>query len=830
MLSNLPMWRDLRYAFRSLRHSPGFAAVAIVSLALGIGANAAIFALANGLILRPLAVPDPGHLVAVESQMRGEEGNGLFAATGLSYPDFKDLRDRSRSFAGLTASQSRFFGFATERNALAKTKFGELVTGDFFRVLEVAPMLGRGFRPDEDKVLGRDAVVVLSYGLWKDEFASDPHAVGRTVFLNTVPFTVIGVAPESFTGSQAALMSALYVPLSTAPLLGADPKQATANLQNRDARNLDVLGRMKPGVNLASAAAEARVISRELADAYPKTNRSSSLLVETQLRARIRQDSYDAILSVFLLALSAVVLLIACANVMNLMLSRARGRAREIAVRLAIGAGRSRLVRQLLIESLVIAIAGGALGVLFSQAGVDLFSKIHAATDVPVNLDFHLEPRVLWFTLLVSMGSAVIFGLAPALQSTRPDLVPALKSGRAEGGKRRRFLGRNLLVIAQVAGSLVLLVFASQAYRGAAILLASPLGFRTDHLLFAGFNPSLARYQPERTQAFYKKLLDGARDLTGIRAAALAGTAPLFPGNLGSSRVAPEGFRLPPGAEALDVLSNNVTDGYFAAVGLSLVAGREFQVTDTADSPRVAIVNEQFARKYFPNQNAVGKRFRLFDVEGHPSVEIIGVAKQSKYVFPAEPPLEYIYLPFSQNPQARMTMLLYTAGPSSEMAEPLRNLVRSLDRSQPIVSLRTMENFYDERARTTMNVLIETIGGLGLLGLALALVGLYGLMSYSVGLRQREIGIRMAIGANQSGVRRMVLKQGLGLSATGCAIGLTLSLIAGRPATAFIGSSYFYLPLVALVVAALLAVSALSAYLPARRASQLDPNLILRQD
>ncbi len=634
------------------------------------------------------------------------------------------------------------------------------------------------------------------------------------------------MAPASFTGSDELLRTALYVPLAMAPRLAADPQKST--LEQRDARDLSVQGRLKRGVSLAGAAAETRVISQQLASAYPATNRTTALLAKSSLQARLDQDTFDFTLMCFLMSLAAVVLLIACANVMNLMLSRARARSREISVRLAIGAGRWRLVRQLLTESLVIALLGGALGLLVAQAGVALFSQIRIPADIPVVIDVRLDPRVLWFTLFAAVLSAIAFGLAPALQSTRTELVTALKDGQARGGKRSRLLGRNALVVAQVAGSLLLLIFASQAYRGASILLSSPLGFRTDHLLFATFNPSLARYKPAQTEDFYKRLLAKARILPGVQSAALAQALPFMPGGVNASRIIPEGFQLAPGTQAVSVLSNVVTDGYFGAVGMPIVEGRAFLATDRSESPHVAIVNEQFARKYYPNQNAIGKRFRLDGPEGS-RVEIVGIAKQSKYIFPAEPVFEYLYLPLAQNPQSSMALMLQTTGPSAGLAGPLRDMVHSLDQNQPIVGLRSMEDLYDQRARGTMQVIIETVGGLGLVGLALALVGLYGLMAYSVGLRHREIGIRLAVGADQRGVRRMILKQGMALATTGCVIGLALSLIAGRPATALIGAPYFYLPLVGLIFAALLIVAALSAYIPARRASLLDPNIVLRQ-
>jgi predicted permease len=820
------MVHDLRYALRTLRQNPGFALVAILSLALGIGANSAIFSLANALILRPLPVPSPSRLVAVQSQLRGENVGGLMQYSDLSYPDYADLRDKNRSFDGLAATQYSPFGFALEKSALPQMKFGQLVSGNFFRVLDVTPVLGRGFRREEDQVKGRDAVVVLGYDLWQTEFAASSDAVGRTVFLNGMAFTVVGVAPQSFTGSQILIRSALYVPLAMGPLLAGGAQQDM--LEKRGDRSMTVQGRLKPGVSVSQAAAEARVIAQQLARTYPDTNRTCSLVVDTDVRSRLKQDPYDAMLVAFLLALSGVVLLIACANVMNLMLSRARARSREIAVRLAIGAGRGRLVRQLLTESLVIAVLGGALGLLVAQAGADLFSRIRVPTDIPIVFDARVDPGVLLFTLLVSMASALLFGLAPALQSTKPDLAPALKCGKLDDGKRRRFFGRNTLVIAQVAGALLLLVFATQAYRGSSILLSSPAGFRTDHLLTASFNPTLGRYTPEQTREFYKQLLEKARTLTGVKSAALAQAVPLVPGG-GFSRLVPEGVHLPPGTDAVGVVSNTVSENYFGTVDVPILQGRDFQVTDRADTRRVAIVNETFARKYYPNQTVIGRRFRLDGASG-PFVEIVGVAKQAKYFFLVEPRFEYIYLPLAQNPQPGMTILLETEGPSGVVASPLRDLVRSLDAGQPMFGVRTMEEIFDQRANQTLGVLMEAIGGLGLLGLVLAMVGLYGLMSYSVSLRAREIGIRMAIGADHAGVLKMVLKQGMTLAGIGVAIGLVLCLFASKAVTVAMGVPQFNLTLVALVAAGLAAVAALGAYVPARRAALVDPNIVLRQE
>ena len=821
------MLNDLRYALRTLRHNPGFALVAIISLALGIGANAAIFSLVEFLLLRPLPVPHASEVVVVQAQLRGES-TGFIQQAGLSYPDFIDFERKNKSFAGLVASQYFPFGFAQDTTTLPKMKFGALVSGNFFDVLGVSPSLGRSFRADEDQVRGRDAVAVLGHDFWETEFASSPDVVGKTIFLDGLPFTVVGVAPERFRGPMVFMRADLYVPLAMQPALGGGSQPN--ELEMRGLRLLRVQGRLKPGVSVRQAAAEAVVISQQLAQAYPQTNRTCSLEVGTYFHTQVEQYSTPALAFLLMTALAGVVLLIACANVMNLMLSRASARSREIAVRLAIGAGRVRLFRQLLTESLVIAMVGGALGLLIAQAGAGLVSRFRIPSDIPVVLDIGLDSRVLVFVLLVSVATAILFGLAPALQSTRPDLVPALKSGGGAPGKQRRFLGRNALVVAQVAGSLLLLVFAAQFFRGAAFLLSSPIGFRADHLLTAGFNPTLARETMEQTKEFYRQLLDQARNLTGVKSAALSQGVPFmqFTG-ISSTRVIPEGVQLPVGTEAVTLFSNTVSEGYFRTLGVPIVAGRDFLLSDRADSARVVIVNEQFARKYYPSRSAIGKRLQLNGADG-PFAEIVGVAKQSKYLNPLEPPMEYLYLPWDQNRTAAMTLMLETEGPPATMAGPLRDLVRRLDAKQPIYAVRSMQEVYDLTVKQRMDIIRQIIGALGFLGLVLALVGLYGLMMYSVSLRHREIGIRMAIGADHAAVVRMVLKQAMVLATSGVAIGLLLSLLASQVTAALPGGHSFDLPLVAPVTLALLAMAVFGAYLPARRASQVDPNTVLRQE
>ena len=810
------MINDIRYALRTLRGNPGFALVAILSLALGIGANAAIFSLADAMLLRPLPVPRPSQVVTVRSQLRGDR------AVDMSYPDYVDYRSKTRSFDDLAAFHIATLGYAKSKNVLPQMKAGFLASGNCFHVMDTEPQIGRGFRPDEDQVPGRDAVVVISNDLWRTEFGASPGAVGKTVFLDGIEFTIVGVTPESFTGVDQYYRPSFYIPMAMGPRLAG-----AHFLDDRGARGFFVKGRLKPGVSRASANTEAGVIAKWLEQAYPDTNRNRTAVVRTEFQVRVDNSPFDALLAGMLLGLVGVVLLIACANVANLLLSRARARSREIAVRLAIGAGRWRLVRQLLTESLVIALLGGALGFLVAQSSVNFFSRIRIMSEIPIVLDVRLDLRVMLYGLLVAVASALLFGLAPAIQATGTSLVPALKSGNSTGsGKRRRFLGRNALVIAQVAGSLLLLVCATQLYRATSYLLSTPPGFRTNHLLMVTFDPTLVQYTPAQAQDFYKRLVERVRMVPAVKSAALTRMVPMA--NMSSdAAVIPEGYQLPRDKDSVNVLSNTVGDGYFATVGIDIVSGRGFEPTDTADSRRVAVVNQHFAEVYYPKQNPVGKRFWIGDRKGQ-ALEIVGVAKNTKYISLAEPPFTAIYQPLEQNAQNRMTLMLESYGDSAALLTPVRDTVRSLDANLPIYSVHTMEEYYEERARKIFALLSEVTGGMGLLGLTLALVGLYGLMSYSVSRRTREIGIRMAIGADRAGVVKMVLKQGLLLTGIGVAVGILLSVALGRSLTTGMGFPPFDLRVFAAVPVALLAMAALSAYIPARRASRIDPVQALR--
>ena len=499
------LFKEIRQAFRMLAKNPAFTAIAAISLALGIGANSAIFSFADALMLRPLPVQDPGRVFTLDASLPGEQFGGA-----ASFPDYRDYRDKNRSFANLAAFRFYTFGFSPSAAVQPQVRMGLLVSDNFFRTALIQPVLGRAFLPEEGKVPGRDTVAVLSYELWQTQFSSDPGVIGRAIQLNGIDFTVIGVAPPDFTGMSPVLRPALYAPLSMTQRLMAAPKDP---LEDRSNRAFQIKGRLKPGVPQSEAQAELASISRNLETAYPDTNRNRKAEVRTELQSRVQQDPYDAVLAVMLGALVGLVLLIACANVANLMLARSGARSREIAIRLAIGAGRGRLVRQLMTESLALALLGGVLGVGFGYLGIRFLRSIPVPTDLPVVLDFQMNARVLLFSLGAAIVSALIFGIAPAWQAGKTDLVSTLKSAGLTSSARRRTLGRSALVVAQVAFSLILLVAASIVLDGFRKTLVMNPGFRTDHVMLMDLNTSFARYSDEKSREFFRTLVDRARAL-----------------------------------------------------------------------------------------------------------------------------------------------------------------------------------------------------------------------------------------------------------------------------------------------------------------------------
>jgi len=823
----MTLWQDVRYGLRMLAASPGFTIVAVLSLAIGIGANCAIFSFADALLLRPLPVARPGEVLTVGSRSSLEALNASSLVS--SYPDYVDIRDRNKSFEGLAAFSYLTAGFANQPTATPRLKMGLMVSGNLLPLMGVEPAIGRTFRPEEDQVPGRDAVVVLGHTMWEQDFASDPAVLGHSVRINGVPFTVIGVAPGSFTGMNQYVRSDFFVPLMMSPRVITDPK--TGSLEARDVRNLRLKGRLKSGTTQAQAQSELTAIGRDLERAYPDTNKNRQFFVRTELQARVAEDPPDAMLIAMLSMLALGVLLVACFNVAGLLTSRAPVRAREMALRIAIGAGRGRLVRQLITEALLVSIAGGGLGLGVGYAGMVLFRQVKIPTELPIVLAFQIDRRALVFSLAVAGASALIFGLVPALQASRTDLTAVMKAGDAVAPGRRRRWGRAVLATAQVAVSVVLLVVAMFMYRGFREQMAGGPGYRIDHLLIMGFDTSLIRYSEPRSQAFFQQVADQARAVSGVSGVTMTTSIPMLGDSIGAESIAPEGFQLPPGKEDMQTLVSRVDEYYFDVTGIALVDGRNFTRQDNENAPRVAIVNQHLVEHYWPNQNPLGKRFRLKAAD-NAWVEIVGVAKTSKYIFIAEPPTDFVYLPYRQNRSASMFLVARSAGDPAALAAPLREVVHALDINMPIFNVRTMEELYRMRATSVVNVLVSTVAAMGMMGLGLSIVGLYGLVAYAATRRTREIGIRMAIGATAPAVLRMMLRQGLALAVIGLVLGLAGSVLAGRLLAAAFPSGDDQSDFMALVLVApiVLAVTALATYVPARRASRVNPMDALRYE
>ncbi len=806
--------KDIRYGVRMLAANLGFTAVAILSLAIGIGANTSMFSLADAMLLRPLPVDRPAEVMRVLSNSQAAPYESI------SYPDYIDFRDHTQTFAGLLGRKNIAVGFNPNPGAPARILLGLAVTTNFFDVLGVKPSLGRGFRADED----REAVVVISDDTWDSQFGRDPSVIGRAVKLSKIDFIIIGVAPRSFPGLDRYVHEAMYVPFGVTPRFLKDDDDL---LGHRERLNTVVYGRLRPGRTPAEAQAEFETIAKNLERAHPDTNRGRSVLVMPELQARMRIDPGDATQVALLLAIAGLVLLIACANVASLLLSRARARAREIAIRLAIGASRARLLQQLLTESLLLAVAGGAAGLALALFGIQFISSLRLPTALPLWLVAHLDLRVLLFCAGASLLSGVIFGIAPALHTLKADLSGTLKAGdAAPSGKRRRFQARSILVVAQVAVSMVLLLASGLLVKDFANVTSGKAGFRTDHVLLLTLDPALVGYSESQGKAFFHQIEQRVGALPGVRSVALGEHIPLGVSS-SSKHLVIDGYELSRGQQNLSIMSNAVDEHYFSLMQIPVLSGRTFQSSDTASSPPVAIVNETMAQTYWPKRSAIGGRIHI----GKQTIEVVGIAKNIKYRDLSETPQPFLYLPFAQQYSDFMTLHVETAVDPATLAGPVLAEIRRLDPATPVQDVQTLNHFFQEGALFGNRLITQVVTAIGLFGLLLAVTGLYGVIAYSVSRRTREIGIRMAIGADPASVARLVLRQGMVLTGIGAAIGLILCLLVSQLLTSLLVgvsprdvSVYIAVPLL------LAAISLLACYVPARRAARIDPLLALRQD
>jgi predicted permease len=815
---------DARFATRSLRRTPGLTVFVAITLALGIGMTSATFSMVDGLIFRPYPVPHPGNVVSLVSTTHDDPYDSF------SYREYLDIRDKTNSYAGVVASAAmEAVGFSAEPGTTPRIKGGTMVSGNYFQVLGVEPRLGRGFREDEDQVPGRNPVVVLGPDFWRHEFASDESVLGKTILLNGTKFTVIGVAPDSFPGMSTFGHPDFYMPLAMARVFSTNIGKNF--FEDRDDRELGVKARLKPGATLEQARNELAVLAKNFEREYPSVNRGRSAAVYTQFQARTIEDENWKFGVIFLI-LALAVLLVACTNVAGLLLSRSRARAREIAVRLALGAGRFRLIRLLLTESLILATFGGLAGIAIGYGVVEWFHSketIVFATELPVAIPFHMDRRVLLACVALSVLSALLCGLAPALQSTRVDLVNALKSADVDVPGRKRLWGRNMLVVAQVSMSLMLLTASFLMARGFQHDLMEGHSFTKDHLLMTSFDPRLIQYNAGQTQQFYKLLAERMRETPGVQSEALTQNVPLGNDDFDSVAFVPEGFQMPPDRANFNSTMDTIDEGYFETMGIPILRGRAFLPSDNAEAPRVAVVNEHFAKHYWPGGDAVGKHIRLDSSAGAP-VEIVGVAQTIKTQNMTDP-TDFVYVPLAQHPVARMVLMLHTSGDPLQLVQPVKDVVHSLDSNLPMLQTRAYQDFYLNQAVRGPRIAIDLVGSMGLVGLLLAVAGLYGLVAYNVSRRTREIGIRIALGAASSNVLRLVLGKGLVLVGIGMVVGLAMGFALEQLMNSMLfNSGGVDILAYAVVVPTMFLVTMLAAYVPARRATKIAPTQALRYE
>jgi macrolide transport system ATP-binding/permease protein len=810
--------RDLKYALRMLVKSPGFTTVAILSLALGIGANTAIFSLIDAVLLRPLPVTDAGALLTVSTTDERNPGN-----LQLSHLNFKDLRSQNSVFTGMAGFSFNAVNFSNGQESQQVPV--QVVTANYFSLLGVPMRLGRGFlQEEEDRSV---PVAVIGEGFWERTLGSDPAIVGKTLTFNNTPYTVVGVAPKAFSGTLLGGAPDAWLPVTQALA------PVTSWWNDRRGLWLFAFGRVKPGVTLEQARSNLKSVFATLESEFPTDNKGRSAAVVPLLEARLNPTGVGPNLvlqiSSLLMAIVGIVLLIACANIANLLLARASKRRREVAIRLALGAKRGRLVRQLLTESVLLSVIGGGAGLLVAYWTLSALVGVRLPLPLPI-ADVAIDSRVLAFTIVLSIVTGIVFGLAPALQASRADVVPTLKNEivPSAGGRRglaSRFSLRQGLVVAQVALSLISLIAAGLFLRSLQHQQQIDPGFQTSNVLVTNLNLGRAGYTPERGKVFYDQLVDRAAALPGVLHAAIASGPPLA-GGLARS-VFPEGADTTTRNRVL-VQVNAVGAGYFDTMGIPIMRGRDFTRADTAQTPRVVVINQTMAQRFWPNEEAIGKRFKFFGDADYSTV--IAIAKDSKYNAIAETPIPFIYEAFAQRYSAGATLHVRTAALAGSAAGSVRQLVRQLDPAVPAFNVRTL----DEQVAASlqplrMNVVLLTI--FGVLALLLASIGLYGVTNYSVAQRTREIGVRMALGADPRSVLGLVLGHGMLLVGLGIAVGLTVALLGAGVLNALVTGVNPRDPLTFGGTAVVLAAVALVAnYIPAHRATRIDPLVALRTD
>ena len=829
--------QDIRFGLRTLAKNPGFTIVAVLTLALGIGANAAIFSLTDQVLLRLLPVERPQELVVLHSpgKAHGRTWNDIEGGQSFSYPMYKDLRDRNAVFTGLLARFHVQVSVAGQgQSQLAE---GELVSGNYFEVLGVRPSLGRVLSTQDETAPGANPVTVLSYGYWSRHFGSDPNILNKQLSVNGNSLTVVGVARSGFTGVQVGQVPDLFIPITM-------KAQMTPNwdgLADRNDHWVTMFGRLQPGMTAAKAEAGLAPLYRALmegeAPALKLSARDQAEYVNRQLvldagehgRPVLQHDAKQPLL--VLMAMVGLVLLIACANLASLLIARGEGRQREIALRLALGAGRWRLVRQLMTESFLLAVAGGVAGL--ALASWTLGAIVNSIpTDIGASgLTSHLDFRVVLFACAVSLLTVALFGLAPAIRATRADLQTVLKDqGTNVSGGKANVRVRKSLLISQIALTAVLLAAAGLFAHSLLNLKSQDLGVRPDHVLEFSISPELNRYTPPQTISLVERLRKSIEALPGVRSVSES-EIPMLADSNSSSNITVEGYHAQDD-EDTNVDHNAVGPDFLATMGIPLLQGREFSEADTSTSPQVAIINEAMARRFFAGRNPVGLHFGFGNgKESKVDIEIVGVVKDSKNTDVRQTVPPFAFLPYSQSKLAgNATFYVRTNQDPAALTVSVRNLVEGLDGNLPIYDVRTLTAQVDDIMFTDRLVTVFSLA-LGLLASLLAAVGLYGVMAYVVARRTREIGIRMALGATRQSVAWMVVREILGMLAAGLVVGLIAAYGIGRVIESLLFGVKASDPFVYAIAAALLvAVALLAGWLPSRKAASVDPMVALRYE
>ncbi len=806
--------QDLRYGLRMLAKRPGITLIAVLSLALGIGANTAIFSFVNTIALRPLPVASPDEIVSLRNETGGK------VSMAFSYPNYKDFRDRNEVFAALIGY--RFAPLSVSHDGINEKLWGYVVTGNYFEALGVGAALGRAISPDDDQHAGAHPVTVLSYKCWQQRFGADPSVIGKSILANGRSFTVIGVAPQGFYGTEFIAAPELWFPIS----MQGEIEMGNPWLDRRDVELTYVQGRLKTGVSVAQAQAALNSIAVQLEREFPDANEGKRVVVAPP---GIMGDAMRGTMIGFaeiLMIVVAFALLLACTNLANLLLARAAERRKEIAVRLSLGASRRRVVLQLMAESMLLAVGGGLIGLMLAFWLVRLVVGIKLPIDFPLQIDLHIDYRVLLFTCLVSLATGVLFGLLPALQTTKVDLISALKDERSTGGSRRSWL-KNGLIVLQVTLSLVLLVGGGLMLRALERAQAINLGFDPQSVIELTFDLRLQGYDNDRGREFQKRLLDRVRTLPGVES---AGVVDLTPVDLhfGRSPVFIEGQTPERIINAPRAMANRTSPGYLQAMKTRLIDGRDFSERDDENSPRVALVNEEFARRFWPGENPLGKRFSQGSPQS-PLMEVVGVIEDGMYATLSIDPQPYFCRPILQAYSGSTTLVARADSDPQKLLAVIRNETQQFDPRMPITSRLLIEKMSMPLMPT--RIAASILGGFGLLALALAAIGIYGVMSQAVSRRTHEIGVRMALGAQSSDVLRLTMRRGVMLTLVGVVIGLSASLALTQLMKRFLFGVSATDPVTYAVVAALLAAVAIVAcYLPAWRATKIDPIRALRYE